>query len=77
MKYLLIWLIRLYQKTFSLDHGPFRYLRPGGQCKFHPTCSMYAIEAIEKYGSINGGLKALGRIRRCHPWATGGIDEVK
>lgn len=76
MKTLLIWLIKIYQKTLSLDHGPFRAFRPNGQCKFHPTCSMYAIQAIEKHGSVKGSWFALKRIGRCHPWAKGGVDQV-
>lgn len=71
-----ILMIRLYQKTLSLDHGPLRFLRPHGQCKFHPTCSMYAIQAIERYGSAKGLRLSLGRVLRCHPWAVGGVDEV-
>ena len=77
MKWILIGLIQLYQRTFSLDHGPLRFLRPFGQCKFHPTCSMYAIEAIQKYGSVKGSWMAMKRIGRCHPWAAGGVDEVE
>lgn len=72
----LIALIRLYQRTFSLDHGPFRFLRPHGQCKFHPTCSMYAIRAIERYGAMKGSWLAGKRVLRCHPWAEGGVDEI-
>lgn len=69
-------LIRLYQRTLSLDHGPFRALQPYGQCKYHPTCSMYAIQAIERFGVWRGGFLTVKRIARCHPWANGGVDEV-
>lgn len=75
-KTFLIMMIRLYQKTLSLDHGPLRFLRPQGQCKFHPTCSVYAIRAIEKYGAAKGMALFLKRLVRCHPWAVGGVDEV-
>lgn len=73
----LVLLIRLYQRTVSLDHGPLRFLRPHGQCKFHPTCSMYAIQAIERFGVMKGGWLAGTRILRCHPWAVGGVDEIE
>jgi len=70
-------LIKLYQKTLSLDHGPLRYLYPYGYCKYNPTCSQYAIEAIEKYGFWKGGFKSFKRILRCNPWSKGGSDPVE
>jgi putative membrane protein insertion efficiency factor len=45
-----------------------------GTCKFHPSCSQYAIDALRKYGLVRGSLKAAGRILRCHPWSHGGVD---
>jgi hypothetical protein len=45
-------------------------------CRFYPSCSAYAIEAIEKYGLFFGGLKAAKRILRCHPFSAGGYDPV-
>lgn len=45
-------------------------------CRFYPTCSLYAIEAIEKYGVIRGGMKSIKRILRCHPFNPGGYDPV-
>ncbi|MCL4382822.1 membrane protein insertion efficiency factor YidD [Patescibacteria group bacterium] len=48
----------------------------GGGCKFRPTCSEYAREAIQKYGIITGGKLSLKRIGRCHPLSTGGFDPV-
>lgn len=68
--------IRLYQRTLSLDHGPFRRFRPHGQCKFYPTCSVYAIQSIERFGCAKGIGRSVQRLLRCHPWAEGGIDEV-
>lgn len=60
--------IRLYQLTLS------PYL--GGQCRFHPTCSRYAREAIEQHGLVRGGWLALCRLGRCHPFHPGGVDLV-
>ncbi|PIV90458.1 membrane protein insertion efficiency factor YidD [Candidatus Gracilibacteria bacterium CG17_big_fil_post_rev_8_21_14_2_50_48_13] len=77
MRGLLIWFIRLYQRTLSPDHGYFRQWHPQGYCRFHPTCSMYAIGALEKYGSLRGSVMALWRVLRCHPWAKGGEDPVR
>jgi putative membrane protein insertion efficiency factor len=45
-------------------------------CRFVPTCSEYAIEAVERYGAVRGGLMALGRLLRCHPLSRGGYDPV-
>jgi len=70
-------LIRLYQKTLSLDHGPLKMLYPHGFCRFNPTCSEYGAEAITKYGIIRGGLLTAWRILRCNPWNKGGNDPVK
>jgi len=55
-----------------------RWLSPlvGGRCRFHPTCSRYAIEAIELHGAGPGSWLALRRIARCHPGCEGGIDPV-
>ena len=66
MKWLLIGLVRFYQVTLS------RFI--GGQCRFMPTCSQYAIDAINKYGAWRGGWKATKRICRCHPWGGSGYD---
>jgi len=68
-------MIRFYQRTFSPDHGMFKSLHKYGYCKFHPTCSEYAYQAIKKYGLYKGGFKSIKRILRCHPWSSGGIDQ--
>jgi len=70
-------LIRIYQKTFSPDHSKFGVLHPYGFCRFKPTCSEYGYQAIEKYGVVRGGVKAMSRVLRCHPWSQGGWDPVK
>ena len=64
----LVLLIRLYQITLS----PFI----GGQCRYHPTCSAYAIDALREYGPIRGSIMAAKRIGRCNPFAKGGYDPV-
>jgi hypothetical protein len=47
-----------------------------GACKFHPTCSEYATEAITRHGPLRGGWLSVRRVCRCHPWSPGGIDPV-
>ncbi|MBO5604525.1 MAG: membrane protein insertion efficiency factor YidD [Acidaminococcaceae bacterium] len=69
VKFLMISLIRLYQLFIS----PLL----GNNCRYYPTCSQYAIEAIEKKGIIKGSWMAVKRICRCHPWHDGGYDPVE
>ncbi|WP_293009650.1 MULTISPECIES: membrane protein insertion efficiency factor YidD [unclassified Oscillibacter] len=68
MKRILLALVRFYRRAIS----PFR--RPC--CRFYPTCSQYALEAIEKYGALKGGYLAVRRILRCNPFHRGGYDPV-
>jgi uncharacterized protein len=74
---LLVKLIKMYQKTFSFDHGIFKVFYPHGFCRFRPTCSDYAIDAIIKKGALKGLLQSAYRILRCNPWNKGGWDPVK
>ena len=67
-KRFLLWLVRFYRRQVSPLHPPC--------CRFIPTCSQYAMEAIEKYGAIKGGYLALRRILRCNPLCKGGYDPV-
>lgn len=68
MQTLLIALVRVYQ------YG----IRPvmGSHCRFYPSCSAYAIEAIEQHGAFRGAWLAVRRLLRCHPWHPGGVDPV-
>jgi putative membrane protein insertion efficiency factor len=59
-------------RAYQLLLAPFA----GGACRFQPTCSAYAVEAIETHGAGRGLWLALGRVARCHPLATPGIDPV-
>jgi len=76
MKKLFLLLIRLYQHTLSLDHGPLKIFKPFGQCKFYPSCSEYCFQAIERSGIAKGVFLSLKRILRCNPWSKGGIDQI-
>jgi putative membrane protein insertion efficiency factor len=69
MKKVLIWAIRVYQKGISPYKG-------SSCCRFIPTCSEYALQAVEKYGAIRGSYKAVKRILKCHPFHKGGYDPL-
>lgn len=68
MKKILIWIIKFYQAAISP-------LFPNS-CRYTPTCSQYAIDAIQKYGILKGSWKAFKRILRCNPWGGCGYDPV-
>jgi putative membrane protein insertion efficiency factor len=68
MKTITLWIIRFYQKAISPVLPP--------SCRFTPTCSHYAYEAIQKYGFLKGGWLGVKRIGRCHPFTSGGYDPV-
>ncbi|AOH46946.1 membrane protein insertion efficiency factor YidD [Selenomonas sp. oral taxon 920] len=68
MKRLLLLLVRFYRSCISPLTLP--------SCRYYPTCSAYAMEAIERYGAWHGGWMALRRILRCHPFHKGGYDPV-
>lgn len=73
-KKIVLFLIRVYQKTLSPDHGPLKEKFPHGYCRFYPTCSEYGYQVVEKYGVFRGIPKTVWRIVRCNPWSKGGID---
>lgn len=68
MKRVLIWLLKGYRRFISPLLPP--------ACRFTPTCSQYALEAIGKYGALKGGYLAIRRLLRCHPFHPGGYDPV-
>lgn len=68
MRFLFVILIRLYQLCIS----PFL----GHCCRFYPSCSDYALEALKKHGAMKGGWLVIKRLVKCHPWHKGGIDWV-
>ena len=68
MRALLAWLISLYQAVLS----PLL----GGRCRFYPSCSQYAKEAVLKHGAGRGLSLSAARLARCHPWSPGGVDLV-
>ncbi|MHB1532428.1 membrane protein insertion efficiency factor YidD [Acidithiobacillus sp.] len=68
MRHLLIYFVRAYQYLLS----PFL----GRSCRYYPTCSEYACQALARYGVIKGSWLAIKRIGRCHPWHPGGVDPV-
>lgn len=76
MKVFLIKLIKIYQRTLSPDHGLFKARWPHGYCRYYPTCSQYAIDAILLNGSIRGSWQAIKRVTRCNPFAVPGVDPV-
>lgn len=68
VKKLLLSLIRFYQKGISPLKPP--------ACRFHPTCSQYGFESIQKFGALKGGYLTIRRILKCHPFHPGGFDPV-
>ncbi|MBO9522280.1 MAG: membrane protein insertion efficiency factor YidD [Nocardioidaceae bacterium] len=68
MKYFLIALLKAYRFAISPLYGQV--------CRYHPSCSAYALEAVTEHGSIKGSWLAVRRIARCNPWARGGYDPV-
>ena len=69
MRYVGICLVYLWRGTFGL-------LTPAGSCKYHPSCSQYAIDAFRAHGLAKGSALAIWRLLRCNPWSHGGVDYV-
>ncbi|MFQ5934162.1 MAG: membrane protein insertion efficiency factor YidD [Dehalococcoidia bacterium] len=70
MKSIALGLIRVYQMAISPFYGP------GPTCRFHPSCSSYGYEAIDKYGALKGAWLTIRRLSRCRPLSRGGFDPV-
>jgi putative membrane protein insertion efficiency factor len=80
------WLTRVLEATWQMPQRllvalvqAYRYLlKPwlGNACRFEPTCSAYALQALRQHGAAAGGALAAGRLLRCHPWCDGGCDPV-
>jgi putative membrane protein insertion efficiency factor len=68
MKFVLIGLLRAYRFAISPLYGQV--------CRYYPSCSAYALEAVQQHGAVKGSWLALRRLLRCHPWAAGGVDHV-
>jgi putative membrane protein insertion efficiency factor len=64
----LIWLVRAYQLVVSPMQPP--------SCRYYPSCSSYAVRALERHGALRGTWLAVRRLLRCHPWTPGGVDHV-
>ena len=68
MRYPIIWFLRAYRFLISPLYGDV--------CRYHPSCSAYALEAVTRHGAPRGSWLAGRRLLRCHPWAEGGVDLV-
>ena len=68
MRYILIFIVKIYKRFISPLKPPC--------CKYYPTCSAYAVEALRKHGAVKGIILAAWRLLRCNPWSLGGIDYV-
>jgi putative membrane protein insertion efficiency factor len=70
LRKLVVYIIKIYQRWIS----PLKIVP---SCRFYPTCSQYAVDAVSKYGVLKGGFMALRRLLKCHPFHPGGYDPVK
>ena len=68
LRELLLAPLHLYRRVISPAIAP--------RCRYHPTCSQYALEAVRSHGLIRGGVLAVWRVMRCNPWSQGGVDPV-
>jgi putative membrane protein insertion efficiency factor len=68
VKWLLVLVLRAYRRVISPIYGDV--------CRYYPSCSAYALNAVETHGALRGSWLAARRLGRCHPWAAGGVDPV-
>jgi hypothetical protein len=68
VKYPIIWFLRAYRVLISPLYGQV--------CRYHPSCSAYALDAVTQHGALRGTWLGVRRLGRCHPWAAGGYDPV-
>lgn len=68
MRWVVVGILRVYRAVISPLYGPV--------CRYHPSCSAYAVEAVTRHGAIRGGWLAVCRVCRCNPWSWGGYDPV-
>ena len=68
MKYVLIGFLKAYRAVISPLYGQV--------CRYHPSCSAYALQAVQEHGAAGGSWLAFRRLTRCHPWSAGGYDPV-
>jgi putative membrane protein insertion efficiency factor len=68
VKYVLIGLLKAYRAVISPLYGQV--------CRYYPSCSAYALEAVTRHGAVKGSVLTVRRLARCHPWAAGGLDPV-
>lgn len=71
-----VFCIRLYQALLSPDRNMIGWKAPYVGCRYEPSCSEYAIQAVRQYGLLKGSIASCKRILRCHPYAKGGYDPV-
>jgi putative membrane protein insertion efficiency factor len=74
VQFILIFLVRVYRVTLS--PAKTLLLGPAGECRYEPSCSQYALDAIKMHGAVGGSWLATKRICRCHPWGGCGDDPV-
>jgi putative membrane protein insertion efficiency factor len=75
-RFFVVGALRFYQLVLSPMIGIFNAPGYGQTCRFYPSCSEYALVAVERHGVLRGGWLAVRRLLRCHPWNPGGVDHV-